>query len=216
MVVFLCCGPFHLFNTGLGLTGRLALDAGLSLSFFLLHSGLIRKSTRRRLARFLAPEFHCVMFTIVSGAYLIFLVLVWQPSGLLIESPGLPVRILVRLVFVLSLLGCAWGVRVLGDSDLFGLEAMLSRGRTNKPPLKPFIVKGPYRWVRHPQYLFCLVMIWANPYLTADRLLFNVLWTAWVVTAVRLEERDLTAQFGAQYTDYQKTTPMLIPYRLPR
>ena len=33
------------------------------------------------------------------------------------------------------------------------------------------VVRGPYRWVRHPLYLTTLLMIWSYPDLTADRLL---------------------------------------------
>jgi hypothetical protein len=36
-----------------------------------------------------------------------------------------------------------------------------------------------------------------------DRLLFNTLWTIWVVEATVPEERDLAADFGAAYRDYQ-------------
>jgi len=78
----------------------------------------------------------------------------------------------------------------------------------------PFTVRGPYRWVRHPLYLFTLMMIWSYPGLTADRLLFNILWSGWVIIGSVLEERDLAAEFGQPYRDYQRTVPMLVPYRL--
>jgi len=75
------------------------------------------------------------------------------------------------------------------------------------------MVRGPYRWVWHPLYLCVLVLIWASLELTADRLLFNVLWTAWMVVGAILEERDLLADFGEVYRDYQRKVPMLIPWR---
>jgi protein-S-isoprenylcysteine O-methyltransferase Ste14 len=46
--------------------------------------------------------------------------------------------------------------------------------------------------------------------LTADRLLFNVLWTAWMIIGTVLEERGLLASFGDAYRDYQTEVPMLI------
>jgi protein-S-isoprenylcysteine O-methyltransferase Ste14 len=49
-----------------------------------------------------------------------------------------------------------------------------------------------------------------------DRLLFNVLWTLWVVLGTYLEEKDLVAEFGEKYRHYQKTVPMLFPWRFPR
>jgi protein-S-isoprenylcysteine O-methyltransferase Ste14 len=68
--------------------------------------------------------------------------------------------------------------------------------------------------VRHPLYFFTLVMIWTSPDITLDRLLFNVLFTGWIVVGTRLEERDLVAEFGEHYSVYQRHVPMLIPYKL--
>jgi protein-S-isoprenylcysteine O-methyltransferase Ste14 len=79
----------------------------------------------------------------------------------------------------------------------------------------PFTVRGPYRWVRHPLYFFCLLMIWSCPDLSLDRLLHNVLWTAWIVVGSVLEERDLVASFGEEYSNYKREVPMLIPWRIP-
>jgi len=78
----------------------------------------------------------------------------------------------------------------------------------------PFTLRGPYRWVRHPLYLFSLVFFWSFPDLTADRLLFNVLWTAWVFLGTVLEERDLVELFGQTYREYQRDVPMILPLRI--
>ncbi len=78
----------------------------------------------------------------------------------------------------------------------------------------PFTIRGPYRYVRHPFYFFILVMIWSCPETTLDRLLFNCLWSIWIVAGTVLEERDLTEEFGQKYRDYQKDTPMLIPWKI--
>ncbi len=47
-----------------------------------------------------------------------------------------------------------------------------------------------------------------------DRLLFNILWTVWIVVATLLEERDLVDDFGEGYLDYQRKVPMLFPRSL--
>ena len=60
-----------------------------------------------------------------------------------------------------------------------------------------------------------LLMIWSYPVLTMDRLLFNVLWTIWIVIGSVLEERDLSADFGDAYREYQRKVPMLLPTRIP-
>jgi len=82
------------------------------------------------------------------------------------------------------------------------------------PEPAPLTIRGPYRWVRHPLYLFCIVAIWAGPDITADRLLYNIMWTGWIVIATMLEERDLVAVFGTTYQAYRARVPMLIPWRV--
>jgi protein-S-isoprenylcysteine O-methyltransferase Ste14 len=77
------------------------------------------------------------------------------------------------------------------------------------------MMRGAYRWVRHPLYFFSLVMIWSFPDLTADRILFNVSWTAWIVVGTYLEERDLAREFGDAYRDYQRRVPMWVPRGAP-
>jgi protein-S-isoprenylcysteine O-methyltransferase Ste14 len=85
------------------------------------------------------------------------------------------------------------------------------KGKTAKGSF--FTVRGTYQWVRHPLYFFSLLMIWAQVSMTADRLLFNGLWTIWIIIGTFLEERDLIASFGDEYRNYQRKVPMLIPYR---
>ncbi|KPA15319.1 hypothetical protein MHK_004475 [Candidatus Magnetomorum sp. HK-1] len=79
----------------------------------------------------------------------------------------------------------------------------------------PFAIKGPYRSVRHPLYFFTLIMIWVPHDLSADRLLFNLLWSIWIFVGTVLEERDLVKIFGDVYREYKKNVPMLIPYKFP-
>ncbi len=45
-------------------------------------------------------------------------------------------------------------------------------------------------------------------------MLFNILWTAYIIVGTLLEERDLGAVLGDEYRDYQRNVPMLIPYNV--
>jgi protein-S-isoprenylcysteine O-methyltransferase Ste14 len=57
-------------------------------------------------------------------------------------------------------------------------------------------------------------MIWSYPDMTLDRLLFNLLFTIWIVMGTLLEERGLVAAYGEAYRSYRRKVPMLIPWRI--
>ena len=212
--IFLYTGPFHSKNLGLGIASALVLDTSLCLVFFFQHSGMIRKSTKHCMSRVISEQDYGAVFSIVSGITLLALVFFWQETALVLASADGFYRWSFRAVFFLAIAGQVWGIWSLKSADLFGTESLLRRpGPT--PPSAPMVVRGPYRWVRHPLYLTTLLMIWSYPDLTADRLLFNVLFTAWIIVGTVLEERDLVADYGDAYRNYQRAVPMLVPYRRP-
>jgi len=212
--IFLYTGPFHSTNLGLSIPGALVLDTSLCLVFFFQHSGMIRKSAKRCMSQVISDQNLGAVFSIASGITLLTLVLLWQETALLLASADGFYRWSFRAVFFLAIAGQVWGIWSLKSADLFGTESVLRRPAPTPPPA-PMVVRGPYRWVRHPLYLTTLLMIWSYPDLTADRLLFNVLFTGWVIVGTVLEERDLVADYGEVYRNYQRAVPMLVPYRRP-
>jgi protein-S-isoprenylcysteine O-methyltransferase Ste14 len=214
-MLFLYVGPLELVDIGLAEDRVLWLDACLCLAFFVQHSVMIRKSFRQRLARFLPEEYEAAFYAIVSGVVLMALIVLWQQSAYTILAAKGIVRLLLRGVFFLSLVGFAWSLYALGVFDPCGILPILDHIRGIKRPPLPLTVRGPYRWVRHPLYILMILMVWSYPDLTVDRLLFNVLFTAWMIIGAVLEERDLVASFGQAYVDYKTSVPMLIPCRLP-
>ena len=215
IVLLALMGSIQFVHLGFSNPVVLLWDTILSFLFFLQHSGMVRKAFRARSDVILPPRFHGAIYSIASGIALIIVVVLWQKSDIqLFRLEGLTLWI-ARACSAAGFLGFAWGIRALGGFDPFGLRPIRShmRGQSDQP--LPFAVRGPYRWVRHPLYSSVLILIWASPEVTADRLLFNVLWTAWMVVATILEEKDLVADFGDVYRDYQRMVPMLIPWRGP-
>jgi protein-S-isoprenylcysteine O-methyltransferase Ste14 len=207
-------GPVRVVQLASTTASALLLDGLLCGAFFVQHSGMVRRSFQERIARFVPGPYIPAIYAIASGLALGVLLVAWQPTGLVIASAGGPFRWAVRSLAVVAVVVFVAGVRALRHFDPFGvrpIEAMAS-GR----PLReiPLTIRGPYRWVRHPLYTAMLLLIWSHPELTADRLLFNVAWTTWIVVGTILEERDLVSVFGAEYRRYQRHVHMLIPVRL--
>ncbi len=210
-MIFLFVGSLNLLDLHLDESGVLWLDAGLSLLFFVQHSGMIRKPFRRWLARFVSEEYAGAVYSIASGIVLLVVILLWQRSTQTVITPSGLLRWLLRAVSFFSVLGFYWGVKSLRLFDPFGLRPIFNRLRGKSPMPMPITVAGPYRWVRHPLYFFMILLIWSCPDLTTDRLLFNLLWTGWIVIGSYFEEIDLVAEFGDAYRKYQRDVPMLVP-----
>jgi len=208
--LFLFFGSFNLVNLGLGQGGLLLLDTGLSLLFFLQHSGMVRKKFRRSLAKIMPEQYYGALYAIASGAVLLAVIFFWQEGALLVAAPPGLLRWSLRALFCLSIAGFLCCGLWLKYFEPFGIGPLLGR-HSAKPGQMTLTITGPYRLIRHPLYLLSIVMIWSCPDLTTDRLLFNLLWTGWIVVGAYLEERDLVDEFGDSYREYRRRVPMLIP-----
>ncbi len=212
--IFLIFGSFNFVDIGLSNSAILCFDAFLCCAFFVQHSGMVRKSFRQRLARWIPPIYDNAFYAIASGLILLVLVFFWQESPDALFSPTGLFRWLFHIVLCLSGIGILWGFQALGAFDPFGFTPILDRLLHKKTLEMPFTIRGPYRWVRHPLYTFSILIIWSYPELTYDRVLFNLMFTVWIIMATKLEENDLLNAFGESYQDYQSKAPMLIPNRI--
>jgi protein-S-isoprenylcysteine O-methyltransferase Ste14 len=210
-MIFLYEGSFGWVDFGLDKQGLLIFDACLCCLFFIQHSAMIRKSFRSRLSKIIPEYYHMAVYAISSGVVLLILVIFWQNSNLYIFNLHGAFRILFRIIFFSCIGLFVWGIRALGLIDFLGTGSILANIKGIKKEPMPFFVAGPYRWVRHPLYLFTLLMIWFCPDVSIDRLLFNTLVTGWILGAIWLEERDLVDAFGENYQDYQQKVPPLFP-----
>jgi len=216
LVLFLFLGSFTIIDLGLGARDALLIDAFLSIIFFLQHSIMVRRGFKHWLGKYMPDIYHNAFYGLTSAIALLIVLVFWQKSPTLIASANGIIFWLIRALFFLCLAGFFWGVKSLGSFDALGVKPLM-RYISNRPD-KPqqIIEKGAYQWSRHPLYLFLIVIIWACPVLTLDRLIFNIMWTFWIVIGTYLEDRDLHREFGSQYLEYSSRVPMLIPCRIPR
>lgn len=189
------------------------LDGLLCLAFFLQHNGMVRRGFRDRISGIVPRRYHRAVYSIASGLVLTGVVILWQPSDTHLFVIDGPFRLAAYTGALIAIAVFVWGAFALRGLDLFGLAAIKAHLRGTTEAVSEFVVRGPYRWVRHPWYAAAIILFWSCADLTADRLLFNVLWTGWICIGARLEEKDLLTEFGEVYDKYRRQVPMLIPWR---
>jgi protein-S-isoprenylcysteine O-methyltransferase Ste14 len=88
--------------------------------------------------------------------------------------------------------------------DLAGVRQVRDARRGTAPAPVPLQTAGVYRLVRHPIYLGWILLVFGAPTMTATRLVFAIVSSAYLAIAVPFEERGLVAVFGARYRAYQR------------
>jgi protein-S-isoprenylcysteine O-methyltransferase Ste14 len=94
-----------------------------------------------------------------------------------------------------------------------GLSQALAYIRNQPLPLAPERLKttGPYKFSRHPLYIFSILILWSTPNMTDTYLAFCASVTLYFIIGSRFEEKRMLNTFGDAYARYQTQVPWLFP-----
>ena len=189
-----------------------AIDAGLLALFAVQHSVMARRWFKDWWTRVVPGALERSTYVLFSSLALIFLFWQWRPLGGVVWSVESP----AGRVVLWSLFAFGWGLVLvstflINHFDLFGLRQVWLYLLGRPYAALRFGAPGPYRIVRHPLYVGWLFAFWATPTMTLAHLLFSVATTAYILLAIRFEERDLAREHGEAYEEYRRAVPMLIP-----
>ncbi|ALP54492.1 hypothetical protein Tel_15790 [Candidatus Tenderia electrophaga] len=198
-------------TAGQTLADALLINILLLTLFAVQHSVMARPAFKRAWTRIVPTPLERSTYVLFSSAALIALFYWWQPLGGVIWRVQHPVGAgLLLSGFLLGWMVVLVSTFLINHFDLFGLRQvwLYLVGK----PYQPLAFKTPwlYKYVRHPLYVGWLLAFWCTPTMTAAHLLFALMTTAYILVAIRLEERDLV-KAHVEYEDYRRRVPMLVP-----
>ena len=189
----------------------LLIDMGLLTLFAIQHSVMARPAFKQLLTRVVSPAAERSTYVLASSLALVALFWLWRPLGGVVWE----VQHTVGRALLYGGFAAGWALVlvttfVINHFDLFGLRQAWQHFRGQQQEPLRFVTPFLYRVVRHPLYVGWLLAFWSTPTMTVTHLLFAAVTTAYILVAIRLEERDLM-DAHAEYTAYRSRVPMLLP-----
>jgi len=146
-------------------------------------------------------------------------------------------RLLYSLVSILTTAGWLYIVHALDDAPLYQAEGILRLLllalqiigvalalaafqpidglaflglRKSQAAGDPFVVRGVYRWLRHPMYSGTILILLAMPEQTSNGLHFSLAVCVYFIIGARFEEARMLAEHP-EYADYRQHVPAFVP-----
>jgi protein-S-isoprenylcysteine O-methyltransferase Ste14 len=156
-------------------------------------------------------RFYRLYYNVASLVVFGWVMSVFRNSTVLYVVPGVWSLVMhaMQVIFFIVLIGC---VRQTGIAEFLGVNQVTHDG-VQTPRL---VTDGGYRVVRHPLYLFSILIFFCNPVISVRWLLLSVLSTVYFLAGACLEERRLLKEFGNEYLIYQRMVPFILPRLFPR
>jgi protein-S-isoprenylcysteine O-methyltransferase Ste14 len=189
----------------------LLINLALLGLFAVQHSVMARPTFKRWWTNYVAKPVERSTYVLFSSVALIAMFILWEPMGGVVwqidNSIG---QIVMYGLFAFGWLLVLVATFLINHFDLFGLRQVTLYLLGKKYTPLEFKVVWLYKYVRHPLYVGWFFAFWATPVMTVTHLLFALCTTAYILIAIRLEERNLVDDLP-EYGAYREEVPMLIP-----
>jgi methanethiol S-methyltransferase len=165
--------------------------------FALHHSVMARSGAKAWITRIVPQDLERSVYVWIASLLFLAVCWLWKPlPGVLWTADG-PLSWGLRLV---QGVGVWLTIRAAGMISVFELAGV--RQAHHQRPVE-FKATGPFGLVRHPIYLGWMLLVVASTPMTASKLLFAVVSSAYLLAAIPWEEASLVDAFGEKYRIYQ-------------
>ena len=194
----------------------LVVDLLLLGAFAIQHSVMARPWFKRMWTKLVPEPAERSTYVLFSSLALILMFVCWEPLGGVVWN----IRNQTAQIVMYTVFGLGFGLVLISTFlinhfDLFGLRQvwlyLVGKSYTHLAFRTPLF----YRYVRHPLYVGWFLAFWFTPRMTVTHLLFAIMCSAYMLLAIRWEEKDLITFHGEKYARYRDSVPMLVPSATP-
>lgn len=180
------------------------VDIGLVALFGLQHSLMARPGFKAWWTRIVPKGLERSTYVMAASLVGFIMMAFWQPIPIAIWHVSGPAAVPFWVLFAVG-----WTI-LLSAGISFNLFELLGVRQAwawyHGKPTPPLTLKTHwlYDWMRHPMYVGVLLGLWMTPHMTVGHALMAASFTLYILIAMRYEERDLNANFGASYQAWRE------------
>jgi protein-S-isoprenylcysteine O-methyltransferase Ste14 len=180
------------------------VDTALFTLFAAHHSLFARIGLRQWVARVAPPRLERSIYTWTASLLFLLVCGTWQAvpgAAYVLRGSAAWTGYAAQVAGLVLTIRGSGAIDVL---DLAGVRSVLDAAAGRPPRHVPLETGGVYSLVRHPIYFGWALFVFGAPAMTATRLVFAVVSTAYLALAIPWEERGLVNAFGDEYRVYQR------------
>jgi len=149
-----------------------------------------------------------------------FLLIYWlsPEPDVIIYDFNYPFDIIIIILQILSFFGFIWTAFYIDLREFLGLKQIERYLKGTYDPetldeVTELNTTGPYKFSRHPLYLFAILFLVFRPVMDLAYLTYLVCFIAYFYIGAYYEERKLVQKYGEQYQRYQESVPSILPFK---
>lgn len=163
--------------------------------------------------------FYRLFYNAVSIVLLYYFLTIVPKPDVMIYELDTPYDIIILIFQIAALIMLFWVISKIDIAEFLGI-AQISRflkNQRDKNELdeKPVLyVDGFFKYSRHPIYFFSILFLSFRPQMSLFYFTLLICIIIYFYIGSYLEEKRMSKNFGAVYTEYAKKTPRIIPIKI--
>lgn len=191
------------------------------LLFFLFassHSILAAFNVKKRITDKVGNKiaFYRLFFNISSLIIFVAIYYISPKPNILIYDLQFPYDLIIFSIQFLGVIGFFWAGSYINIKEFLGIDQIRRyfNGSYNTSDLDEYhelVIKGPFKYSRHPIYFFSIIILACRPTMDFFYLIFFFCMLLYFYIGSVYEEKNLEKYFKESYLTYKKKVPRLIP-----